>query len=72
MRAILREVGIKLGTPSRAAFALVEPLLVILATMLREFGRLTKQVLIGMASRRLVADAMPKRTSMAGSDRTRR
>lgn len=57
----MREVGIKLGTPSRAAFAdrvreligadtvimrLVEPLLVILATMLREFRRLTKQVVI--------------------------
>ncbi len=55
-RAILREAGIKLGTPSRTAFAsrvrelagtdpvvmpLVEPLLMILATMLREFGRLT-------------------------------
>ncbi|MDX8437917.1 IS110 family transposase, partial [Mesorhizobium abyssinicae] len=60
VRAILREVGIKLGTPSRAAFAdrvreligadtvimaLVEPLLAIVATMLREFGKLTKQVL---------------------------
>ena len=60
VRAILREAGIKLGTPSRAAFAdrvreladgdalvtpLVEPLLAILATMLREFTRLTKQVL---------------------------
>ncbi len=60
VRAILREVGIKLGTPSRTAFAgrvrevagtdpivmpLVEPLLTILATMLEEFTRLTKQVL---------------------------
>ncbi|BAV50180.1 transposase IS116/IS110/IS902 family protein [Mesorhizobium loti] len=60
VRAILREAGIKLGTPSRAAFAdrvreligadtvimaLVEPLLAIVATMLREFGKLTKQVL---------------------------
>jgi transposase len=60
VRSILREAGIKLGTPSRAAFAdrvreltgadtvimaLVEPLLAIIATMLREFGRLTKQVL---------------------------
>lgn len=60
IRAILREAGIKLGTPSRTAFAdrvrevaggdalvmpLVVPLLAILATMLREFGRLTKQVL---------------------------
>ena len=59
-RAILREGGIKLGTPSRAAFAgkvremaggdalimaLVEPLLAVLATMLEEFTRLTKQVL---------------------------
>ena len=60
VRSILREAGIKLGTPSRAAFAdrvreltgadtvimaLVEPLLAIIATMLSEFGRLTKQVL---------------------------
>ena len=60
VRAILREAGIKLGTPSRTAFAgrvrelagadvvvmpLVEPLLAILATMLEEFARLTKQVL---------------------------
>ena len=60
VRAILREAGIKLGTPGRAAFAprvreligtdtvimaLVEPLLAIVATMLGEFGRLTKQVL---------------------------
>jgi len=60
VRSILREAGIKLGTPSRTAFAgrvreligtdtvvmtLVEPLLAIVATMLREFGRLTKQVL---------------------------
>jgi transposase len=60
VRAILREAGIKLGTPSRTAFAgrvcelagadpvvmpLVEPLLTILATMLEEFARLTKQVL---------------------------
>ena len=60
VRAILREAGIKLGTPSRADFAervreltscdsevspLVEPLLAILVTMLREFNRLTKQVL---------------------------
>jgi transposase len=60
VRAILREAGLKLGTPSRAAFAdrvreltggdtlimpLVEPLLAILATMLRELTRLTKPVL---------------------------
>jgi transposase len=60
VRAILREAGVKLGTPSRVAFAdrvrelaggdtlvmpLVEPLLAILATMLRELTRLTKQVL---------------------------
>ena len=59
-RAILREAGVKLGTPSRADFAervrelggddieaepLVEPLLVILVTMLRELTRLTKRVL---------------------------
>lgn len=60
VRAILREAGVKLGTPSRTAFAdrvrelaggdalvmpLVEPLLTILTTMLRELARLTKQVL---------------------------
>ena len=60
VRAILREGGVKLGTPGRAAFAvrvrelagddpllapLVEPLLAVLATMLRELARLTKQVL---------------------------
>ncbi len=60
VRAILREAGIKLGMPCRAAFAgrvrelagadaavmaIVEPLLAILATMLSEFVRLTKQVL---------------------------
>lgn len=60
VRAILREAGIKLGTPSRATFVervrdltggdselppLVEPLLATLATMLRELARLTKQVL---------------------------
>jgi transposase len=59
VRAILREAGIRLGTPSRTIFTdrvrecaggdasvipLVEPLLTILATMLREFARLTKQV----------------------------
>lgn len=59
VRAILREAGIKLGTPSRAAFAgrvgelagdneavapLVNPLLAVLATMLREFERLNRQV----------------------------
>jgi transposase len=60
VRAILREAGLKLGTPGRAAFAgrvrelagadamvmpLVEPLLAVLATMLRELDRLTRQVL---------------------------
>jgi transposase len=60
VRAILREAGLKLGTPSRAAFAervrdlaggdplvmpLVEPLLTILATMLDQLTHLTKQVL---------------------------
>lgn len=57
VRAILREAGIKLGTPSRTAFpgrvrdlagtdpvVLVEPLLAILSAMLREFAHLTKQV----------------------------
>ena len=60
VRAVLREAGLKLGTPSRAAFAarvrdlvrddasvrpLVEPFLTILATMLYQLARLTKQVL---------------------------
>src|SRR5215217_5663661 len=60
IRAVLREAGLKLGTPARAAFAarvrdlvrddasvrpLVEPLLAILATMLDQLARLTKQVL---------------------------
>ena len=60
VRALLREVGIKLGTPSRKAFAvrvrelagddptvmpLVEPLLSILATMLEQLAHLTKRVL---------------------------
>ncbi|MBC7102655.1 MAG: IS110 family transposase [Parvibaculum sp.] len=60
VRAILREAGIKLGTPARAAFtarvrelagddagvmAMADPLLAILETMLKEFTRLTKQVL---------------------------
>ena len=59
VRAILREGGIKLGTPSRAAFAgrvrdlagddplvmaLAEPLLAVLATMREQLGKLTKQV----------------------------
>ncbi|MEO5325229.1 IS110 family transposase [Mesorhizobium sp. CC13] len=60
VRAILREAGVKLGTPSRTSFAdrvrelagtdaeamvMVEPLLSILGSMLNEFARLTKQVL---------------------------
>jgi transposase len=60
VRAVLREAGIKLGTPGRTAFVgrvrelaggdplvmtLVEPLLAILATMLDQLARLTKQVL---------------------------
>lgn len=60
VRAMLREAGVKLGTPSRTAFAgrvrelagadaevmtMVEPLLAILSVMLKEFARLTKQVL---------------------------
>ena len=61
VRAILRETGLKLGTPARKDFAIrarelvtgeeglarmIEPLLEILATMLREFTKLTKQVLV--------------------------
>ena len=60
VRAVLREAGVKLGTPSRAAFRgrvrelvggdvalqpLVEPLLAILATMLDQLAGLTKQVI---------------------------
>lgn len=60
VRAILREAGVKLGAPSRTDFVervrelvtcdsevtpLVEPLLSILVTMLRELTRLTKRVL---------------------------
>ena len=60
VRAVLREGGVKLGTPARAAFAgrvreltsddallmpLVEPLLAILATMGDQLARLTKPVL---------------------------
>jgi transposase len=59
VRAVLREGGIKLGRPARAAFAgrvrdlvaedplvtrLVEPLLAILVTMLDQLARLTHQV----------------------------
>ena len=61
VRAMLREVGLKVGTPSRATFdgrvrelcasdaallAMVDPLLTVLSTMLRELARLTKQVLV--------------------------
>ena len=61
VRAVLREAGLKLGTPGRAAFAgrvrelagddlavmpIVGPLLAILATMLDQLARLTKQVLV--------------------------
>ena len=60
VRALLRETGLKLGAPSRKEFVeraralmaddavltrMTEPLLTILTTMLREFARLTKQVL---------------------------
>jgi transposase len=60
VRAVLREAGLKLGTPARSAFAgrvrelagddravmpIVQPLLAILDTMLAELARLTKQVL---------------------------
>jgi transposase len=61
VRSILRETGLKVGTPARKDFIarvrelavgekslamMTEPLLEILATMLREFSRLTKQVLV--------------------------
>jgi transposase len=61
VRAILREGGIKLGTPARTAFAgrvrelaendpeirpLVEPLLAVLATMLAQLDQLSRQVLV--------------------------
>ena len=60
VRAILREAGIKLGTPARAKFvaavreragedagvmAMVAPLLKVLVVMLDQFNTLTKQVL---------------------------
>ena len=60
VRAMLREAGLKVGTPSRAAFdkrvrelcstdaallAMVEPLLTVLLTMIQQLARLTKQVL---------------------------
>ena len=60
VRAILREGGLKLGTPGRAGFAarvrelagddravmvIATPLLKVLETMLEELARLTKQVL---------------------------
>ena len=60
VRAMLREAGLKVGTPSRAAFdkrvrelcsadaallAMVEPLLTVLSTMIQQLARLTKQVL---------------------------
>lgn len=59
VRALFRQAGIKLGTPSRKAFAgrvrklagsdaavmpLVEPLLAILAAMLEQLAHLTKRV----------------------------
>lgn len=60
VRAALREAGLKLGRPSRSRFAaqvrelagedrlvmgVVEPLLAVLATMMEQLARLTKQVL---------------------------
>ena len=60
IRAITREAGIKLGTPSRKDFAarvremagsepelmaLLEPLLAVLASMIEELARLTRRVL---------------------------
>ena len=60
VRAILREIGLKVGTPARKDFIarvrelaagrspamMIEPLLAILATMQCEFAKLTKQVLV--------------------------
>lgn len=60
VRAVLREMGLKLGTPARKAFAtkvrelafadaaiadIVEPLLAVIEAMGRELARLTKRVL---------------------------
>jgi transposase len=60
VRAVLREVGLKLGTPSRKLFAartreltsvdaaisdIIEPLLAVLETIARQIERLTKHVL---------------------------
>jgi transposase len=60
VRAVLREVGLKLGTPSRKLFAgrvrdlasvdaaisdIVEPLLAVLDTMARQIEQLTKRIL---------------------------
>lgn len=60
VRAVLREVGLKLGTPSRKLFPgrvrelasadaaisdIVDPLLVVLDTMARQIAQLTKRVL---------------------------
>ena len=60
LRALLREAGLKLGTPARKAFAarvreltaadpvlarVAEPLLTIIAAMARELAQLTKRVL---------------------------
>ena len=60
LRAVLREAGLKLGTPTRKEFAarvreltaadpvlsvLAEPLLTIIAAMTRELAQLTKRVL---------------------------
>jgi transposase len=60
VRALLREAGLKVGKVSRSTFAgrvrelaggaaevmaMVEPLLAVLATMRKQFARLTKQVL---------------------------
>jgi transposase len=60
VRAITREDGIKLGTPSRKEFAarvremaggepelmaMIEPLLAVLASMIEELARLTRRVL---------------------------
>jgi transposase len=87
VRAILREPGLKTGTPARKDFVvrarepiggedglarMIEPLLAIPGVMLREFARLTKQVLDAVRNkpvwRRLISRSgsanrgMPART----------
>jgi transposase len=84
VRAITREDGLKLGTPSRKEvattvremagnepelMAMVEPLLVVLATMLEQLARLTRQVLDIVRSERTCRQLMtsPLRSLLAAS-----